>query len=285
MTQKCVISHTLWVIMRAHLITLFFLLSLCANGQEMILDSLDLDNGEYKFFFVKKTYPETDDFISKLMDGDFKTSFKYSVDSTNSFLITDKTTLNYLKENWIGEAKDEFFVCCSDLHIYVVRKNIIIETLIVDLEHNQVVSSKGTYNFIGNPFDQIENKRQVWVVSSKHEELQEARKYIKRLKPNILLDEKPLWVDYDGYFSVYESYKGEDSLSAFENEILATYSDYNFHIELANSGPKTFSFIIHSDSTFYNVFGSEKKGDWLNITPSWITYFSEDISTIRSLIK
>lgn len=276
----------LWVIMRAQFTFLLIILSSATFGQQLILDSLNWDADEFKFYFVDKRGIEEE--VEPLNPNEQRTTklpFEYQIDSVSSFLISDQQQLQSLRSNWKGYPTDEMLLCWYDYFIYVVQNNKITNELRVNLECGQVVTDFGIFNFEGNPFEQLHTKTPVWVMSSKHEQLEDGRNFINSLNLDIILTQFENWIKYDGYFSVDRDYEGTGSIEDFVQLVRRTYPLEEYYLKLSGVGPGTYTFNIYCDAAFYDLFELDKKGNWHELTPNWITYFSEDTELFNVLLK
>ena len=275
----------LWVIMRTQITVFLLILSSASFGQQLVLDSMNWNAGEYKFYFVEKRGIEEE--VEPLNPTERRIPelpFQFQIDSTNSFLIADQQQLQNLKSNWEGVPTDEMLLCWYDYFVYVVQNNIVKHELRVNLECGQVVTDFGIFDFEGNPFEQLQNKIPVWVMSSKHETVDSGREFIASLNPNIILTEKDEWFDFDGHFWV-DRQRSEGSIEEFEQLIHDTYKKQDYKLSLSGFGPNSFTFTVYSDSTFHRNFEFEKKGKWYDEKTDWIIYFSEDSELIKQLLE
>jgi hypothetical protein len=255
-------------------------------GQQLILDSIDLNSGDYKFYFVEKRrgIEEVVEPIKPVNDIISEPPFKLQIDSTYSFLIDNQQQLQRLKSNWEGTSTDEMLLCWYDYFVYIVKNNDVKHELRVNLDCGQVVTNFGIFNFKGNPFEQLEERIPIWVVTSKHASLESGREFIKSLNETIVLPKKDYWFQFDGHFSVDQNYN-DASTDEFEQLINETYDKTRYKLKLSGVGPSSFTFRVYSDSTFYADFKFGKKGKWYREKPNWITYFSENRELLIELIK
>ena len=271
--------------MRIQITVFLFTLSFASNGQQLVLDSLNWNAGEYKFYFVEKRGIEEG--VEPLNPSEqkvIKRPFQFQIDSTNSFLISDQQQIEDLKSIWKGTLTDEMLLCWYDYFVYVVQNNIIKHELRVNLQCGQVVTDFGIFDFKGNPFEQLQNKIPVWVMSSKHETIRSGREFVTSLNPNIILTKRDEWFDYDGHFWVDRKIS-DGSVDEFQQLIQNTYREEDYKIRLSGVGPGSFTFTVYSDSIFYHDFQFEKKGKWYDEKADWITYFSEKLELIEQLIE
>lgn len=271
--------------MRSLIIFCLTLTCFSTFGQQRILDSLNLDSGSYKFYFIKQLDLEGEvEPLPQARQYTSKVGFEVEIDSAGNFLIADQQELLSLKSSWQGVAVDEILLCSYDYFMYVVKDNRIEQELRVNTRCGQVVADFGVFNFEGNPFDQLKNRIPVWVMSSRHKTIRAGREFISTLDPNIILSEKKEWVEFDGHFQV-DRPGGKNAIREFEQLMQETYPKDGYKLKLAGAGPNSISFNVYSDSIFYQNFKFERKGKWHLEKPSRISYFTEETDMIKELLK
>lgn len=258
------------------------------SGQQLILDSLDLNSASYKFYFVDVGLTDEDE-IDVILESEEPApklpKLRFNIDSTKSFLIKDRSQLTNLKSTWEGTETNDMLMCWYDYFVYIVHNNKVKHQLRVNLECGQVVTDFGIFDFQENPFEQLQNKVPIWVVSSEHKTLEEGRNFVTSLSPSIILTSYEYWFDYNGSFHLYRDYEGKKEEKEFVELINQKYENEHYFMRLTGGGGGKISYTIYCDSLFYERFEFERKLEWRPLKPNRIEYFTEEIKLLKELVK
>lgn len=258
------------------LILIFFLLSIKVFAQSQVLPDLDLKNKSYEFYIFNELFTIDE-------NGN-------SLESKKN-VISDQSVISKLVNIWKGTETDQMFKCDYNYRIYIVLDNKIIEKVNFNSECNQVVSSKGVFTVVNNPFKELVTENVFSEFTFKTKDLNSARNFInkasenKKIKiPNINNYE---WLKYEGYFFIQiNKLKNEKKLKAmefYEKEMHKIYSEYDFKVRFWGFGD-TYEAWIYCDkdlSEKFNLYG--RKGEF-NIKSDYEVYVfgkTEDINSIK----
>lgn len=248
------------------------------TAQEPVLDSLEINSGNYKFYFVWKGLTEDPPTYHRK-------EFYFEIDSTKSFLIQDQQQLLDLQSNWTGIPTNEMLWCGYDYYVYIVKDSKVEHELRVNLSCGHMVTDYGNFNFEGNPFEQLKNKIPISVITSKHETLKEGRNFVAALSPKIILPSHEFWFDYDGSFNLHRDYKGKEKEQEFIERVEQMYQNKQYYIRLTGGGAGSIFYTVYADSVFYEQFEFEQKFEWRPLKPNRITYFTENTQLLHELLK
>lgn len=280
--------------MHAKVSIAFFILLFSHNliSQVRILDTVDIESGKYKFYFIDTRLRDEDE-IEIILDSEFQyienkrfSPFKCEVDKGDHFLISDTKEIITLKDKWIGLPTNDMLMCGYDFKIYAVSENKIKYRFNVNTDCGQVVTDYGIFNFEGYPFGEFINKLPMKVASVNTQSLMLSRKFYQQLDPSIIVaNPNQPWLTFDGKFNVNLPVRNNTSpIEKFEKKMEKKYSGSEYKTTLWGAGPHKFNLSIYCNKDFYSQYSLTDKGEWESIRPREITFFSEDTTRMNQLI-
>jgi hypothetical protein len=227
---------------------LFFGLTLNLFGQDKVLKDFDFDTHEYKFFFFYQ---------------DNEIRYEDSLPLIKPFVISDKSKLTDLKNDWIATNEVEGMLWCGyDYVIYVIENDTIIGHLNVNTQCGQVmVYGIGTsYDFKEyNPFEKLVGDADIYDTVLRADTITDARELYNKILisdsiyyPSVNSQEH---LDFNGqfYFYVYkkDTVNGIMHFKDVEKEIYKRFPNDNILVDFWGFDSKRYDGYILCDSTFF----------------------------------
>jgi len=220
-----------------------------------------------------------------------KTGLIIKLDTIRNFRIEDQDLIINLSNKWKGKPTNEFYTCWYDYFIYLMEDNKIIDELRVNLKCEQVISSKGAFNFEGNPFESMTKRDKIYSAKIDFASVEQGRNFIndcKAINDLFFIDsDLPDWYKYDGAFYVkFPLKKRKDYENKIVENINKAYPGENFEIKISSYGLGSISYKVYCKKNLANaanLFNSHYDFEpFLVVYP--IKIFFKDLSQIQGLI-
>jgi hypothetical protein len=301
-------------------ILLLFLIMVPAKAQKLepIL-KLD-DSKSYELYFVAITHPKehallkltipdtayydlyqyrrTELVFERLIDPFIcyrskKTGMAITVDTMRSFLVDDKETIKYLKDNWKGKKIKELPSCGYDYDVFIKENTAFIDFLWLNNSCSYLGSSWGNFVSIERPLDYIKKSIKIYTAKIECTTFKQKREILKDIKSDdkIFIHTGEYIPEFPGYFELeFENERPNKICKRIEKEIIQSYPNEKFGIsfypDINSSQPKTTVLRIECNKTLANKFNLyETRLDWLPNAIDILEIFFKDQSQIQWLIE
>ena len=256
--------------------TAFLLLGHSCSGQTQLLKDYDFNKGGY---YILGTFSESD------RNG--------LQDSLGEFYTNDISVLNQLKKEWTFKKPSPQYACGYHYIVYICRNGKEIESFGINLNCNEIATSKGFFFFDTKKLRMFYDKlKKPFRESSNFTSVTDARNYRTKIlsDSSLIMTFTPDWTKYEGTFDFkYKCKTGtkaciekKDSLiNMMKKEIMKQYPDENFELSVRGESMNEIEQTVSCNKTLSDRFNlyvrdtSSYFGKWepyeLTLTTYWTT--------------
>ncbi len=260
------------------LIILFFVFFVCITSsfaQTRVFKDYNFNKGEY---YILGAFAQSDENSLR--------------DSLGEFYTNDIALLNEFKRTWVFYGSSPHYFCGYHYAIYVCKDGLVVETIYVNLNCNEIVTKNGDFPFDSKKLSRFIGRLEKPLSTEiKFNSLSAVREYRNDVLNNqrLIMTETPKWVDYEGYFDFTyvctDDYKvcidkNDSLINVMHENISNTYPNETFALSDVGGSMNEIDVHIDCSKTLSDKFNLYKRdttsyfGKWkpyeLSLKSYWI---------------